>query len=214
VTAPGHVDLWWATLDGPAPHAAPEDRRDAARLAAPAARRRLLARRSILRDLLADCLDCGPDEVVLRRGAAGRPEIAWPPTDLRFSASSSGSTALLAITAGAAIGVDVERSGNGLGLAGAEHLFLTAAERRRVSEAPPQARALTALRLWTLKEALAKAMGTGLPAAPSRLSAAEHPRWRCALVPTPDRVVAAVAVDGGWASCRQHRYAKISVATT
>lgn len=220
----GQVDLWWADLDvlpGAGTH--PDDRRDATRLVDRRARRRLLARRWILREVLSGYLDCRSDEVVMRRRNSGRPELEWPRSDLRFSASSSESTALFAITRGAAIGVDVEHSRHGAELTCAEHLFLTAAERRMVSGLEPQPRQIALLRIWALKEALTKAMGTGLSTDPAELelqfkpgeppSAVVSPGgspWRAGLVPTSGGVVAALGFRGDWDSCQQHRFSRLA----
>ena len=220
--ARGQIDLWWADLDAPRDAGEhPDDRRDAARLVDRRARRRLFARRSTLRELLGHYLDCRSDQVVLSRTPSGRPELDWPRSDLHFNASSSAGTALYAITRGEPIGVDLEHSTRGPGLTSADHLFLTEAERRMVSEVEPRLRPITLLRLWTLKEALAKAMGTGLSSDPKELEfrfiqgqpspvvvSPGGSRWRGDLIPTPEGVVAALAVRGDWDSCQQHRFAE------
>jgi phosphopantetheinyl transferase (holo-ACP synthase) len=175
----GRVDLWWAEV------------RDAA------------DRRALLRDVVSRYLRCHPEEVVLRRGASGRPELDRPGSRLRFSSSSSGPIALFAVTDGAAVGVDVERTAHGALLPGTEHLFLSAAERRRVAELAPASRPVELLRLWTVKEALAKALGTGLATDPTELEL--RPPWRGGVVPTAGDVVAALVVHGGWAECLQRR---------
>jgi len=215
----GQVHLWWADLDAPRDAGAhSDDRREAARLVDRRTRRRFLARRSILRELLCRYLDCPSEQIVLSRTPSGRPELESPRSDLRFNTSSSEGTALFAITRGEAIGVDLEHSSRSSGLTSADHLFLTVAERRMVSDVEPQLRPITRLRLWTLKEAVAKAMGTGLSTDPKELEfrlmegqsstavvSSDGAEWRGALIPTPGGVVAALAVRGDWDSCQQHR---------
>jgi phosphopantetheinyl transferase len=196
VSARADVDLWWADLD-----AAPAAGRDGD----PPALRRRLARRAILREVLSRYLDCRPDEIVLSRTGAGRPELDWPRSDLRFSVASSGATALFAVTREGAIGVDVERARHSAGLNRTAHLFLTPDEGRMVAGVEPDRRDAALLRLWTLKEALAKAMGTGLSIEPAELEL--RPPWRRAVVATSGDVVAALARESAWGTCRQRRYA-------
>jgi len=195
VSARAHVDLWWADLDAAAVGCGAGD---------PPALRRRRARRAILREVLSRYLDCRPGEIVLRRTDSGRPELEWPRSDLRFSASSSGATALFAVTRGEAIGVDVERADHSAGLGGIAHLFLTPAERRMVAGVERDRREVALLRLWTLKEALGKAMGTGLAVDPTTLEV--RPPWRRAMLATSGDVVAALAREGAWGTCRQRRY--------
>jgi 4'-phosphopantetheinyl transferase len=220
VIARGQVDLWWADLAGRRPtYAEPDDRSDASRVVDTCVRRRLLARRAILRDLLSRYLDCGPGELVLARTGSGRPELAWPRSGLSFSVSSSGETALFAIANGAAIGVDIEESRRCADLTGAERLFLADAERRIVCKLEPRSRGTALLQLWTLKEALAKAIGTGLGTDPTELEFDFEPgrppsvvappgasSWRAGLISTSPGVVGALAGRAGWDTCEQHRY--------
>jgi phosphopantetheinyl transferase len=179
------VDLWWADLG-----AVPE-------------RQRRHARRALLRAVLARALGCDAADVVLRRTAAGRPELEWPRASVRFSVAASGPLGLVATTPGGAVGVDVELAERAAGLAGTAHVFLTAVERRRVAALAPAERDLAVLRQWTQREALGKAMGTGLLDL-ERLSGARGP-WRSRLVPTASHVVAALATEGD-GPVRQHRF--------
>jgi 4'-phosphopantetheinyl transferase len=177
------VDVWWADL--------------AAVPAAPAG-----ARRGLVRGVLARALGCDPAEIVLSRTAAGRPELERPRADLRFSVASSGTTALVAITTGRAVGVDVELAEHSAGLGRLGHLFLAPAEQERLAAHPQADRDLAALRLWTRKEALAKALGTGLRTDPAALA----PDGDAAILATAPTVVAAIAVPGGFGDVRQRRW--------
>ena len=178
----GRVELWWA-------HAGDAEQR-----------------RALVRVLLARRLNCRTDAVELRANASGRPELHRPRARLRFSVASSGPVTLVAITDGAAVGVDVERAANGAGLDRAQHLFLSAAEQEDVAALPPHARPRELLRRFTVKEALAKALGTGLTDELPALTVC--PPWHGGPLPTAGDVVAALVVRGGWDACVQRRVSR------
>jgi 4'-phosphopantetheinyl transferase len=62
-----------------------------------------------LREILARYLDEDPAGIELRRGAHGKPELADPSSPLRFNLSHSGDLALVAITQGREVGVDIQK---------------------------------------------------------------------------------------------------------
>lgn len=108
----------------------------------------------------------------LRRSAAGQPQLATPPSTLRFAASHSGAWLLLGFLHSAGgdrngpgsdrIGVDIETlrpRPNALALA---RRYFTAAEAQALAALPPAAQLDAFYRLWTAKEAQLKALGRGL----------------------------------------------------
>ena len=117
------------------------------------------------RHLLARYCDVDAASIRFVAGSAGKPQLAPDQpcaADLSFNLSHSGGRALLAISAGAELGVDLEsheRKTDVLSLA--QHYF-SIPEREAVAAAEESARVATFFRIWTAKEAVIKADGQGL----------------------------------------------------
>jgi 4'-phosphopantetheinyl transferase len=149
-------------------------------------RERFVARRGVLRTLLGGYLRRDPASLRFTRGIGGKPVlIGSDARALRFSVSQTNGLAALACVRGHEAGVDVERSvGAGrmpLRIGGD---ILSAVERESLSSHADASDA-TLLRLWTRKEALLKAVGTGLSGTPGAWSVvdgsdSDEGRW-CAL---------------------------------
>jgi 4'-phosphopantetheinyl transferase len=111
--------------------------------------------------VLGAALDLAPEDVPLEPGPHGKPRLARQ-TRVSFNVSHRGDTAVIALAAGGAVGVDIESArphGSPLRLAAR---FFDAGEAATIA-ALPQALASDAfLRCWTAKEAVLKALGTGL----------------------------------------------------
>jgi len=120
-----------------------------------------LARRALLRRVLARYTGIPAAHVPLVHDAAGRPTLR-DLGDVHVSTSHSGDLLAIAV-ANAPIGVDVERLRplpDWRALAG-DHF--TPREAARIAALPEAAVASATLRLWTMKEAATKALGVGLP---------------------------------------------------
>ena len=121
-------------------------------------RRRFTAARARLRSLLGTHLGRDPRSLVLVENEFGKPRLVDRP-DIHFSLSHSQDRALLAVSEGLEIGADLEgvRCVDHLGLA--RRYFhpneVAAIERDADSRA-------AFFQIWTLKEAVVKALGTGL----------------------------------------------------
>jgi 4'-phosphopantetheinyl transferase len=148
--------------------------------------------RGALRMLLGRYLDHDPRRIRFELGPYGKPRLAEPGRqgaedrraepertdrehDLRFNLSHSGELMLLAVTAGAEIGIDVERS--------------------RARYTP------RFLKQWTEREAIVKCFGTGLARA-RIVSNGGYAPWTAELDIGPG-AFAAVAIAGG--PCRLRR---------
>jgi 4'-phosphopantetheinyl transferase len=165
----GEVHVWRADLDGeiwPGAEALPAAERERAqRFLRALPRRRWVASRWALRLVLARHLGQEPAAIGLARGEHGKPRLALEPERLEFNLSHSEGIALVAVSRGRAVGVDVER-------VGAERDPLALAERAldpedaaAVRSARPERRAAVFHERWARHEARLKCLGTGLGAA-------------------------------------------------
>jgi len=117
--------------------------------------------------ILARHLGCSANELEFVRERGGRPRLRAPRSDLRFNLAHSGARMALALGYGRRFGIDVERIRPGRDyLALARHQF-HGEELELVTRQPAARHAVAFLRLWTAKEALAKALGRGLDAMPA-----------------------------------------------
>jgi 4'-phosphopantetheinyl transferase len=166
------VDLWAVDLDGSdaaALRALPEaDLRDAARLAFPRHRQRLLAGRAAVRAVLAAYRGVAAASLGLERAPGGKPGLPGGPP---FSFSRSGAAGLLAVGGGRALGVDLEALRPVPEAAGLAVRHLSPAEQGRWRAEGGGSEAF--LRAWTRLEASLKALGVGLGEAAEGLLALE-----------------------------------------
>jgi len=201
--APG-VALWWCDLDRRCADAAAlarllsdAERARAARFGTDRLRDRWIAGRATLRELLAPVLGTTPQDVPLRRGRRGRPEIAIDGA-VDFNVSHTRGAAAIAVGIGLGrdfrIGVDVEREDRDVGADRLARRVLAPGERASLDGLDADARRRRFLRIWTYKEAMSKATGDGLIApfaklevdvdAPARLVSGPSPydprRWQLA----------------------------------
>lgn len=151
----GQVDLW-LSRPGDLPltsHTGPLDRK--ARVT-----QRRLQRRFFLRLLLGAYLGCPGKDVKLITNARGKPTLAAG--DFNFSLSHSGDWLLIAVGTNADLGVDLEIPRKLNKARELARRYFTARESRWLEQQEPAAREHAFLRLWTAKEAMVKAAGTGL----------------------------------------------------
>ncbi|HTO67273.1 MAG TPA: 4'-phosphopantetheinyl transferase superfamily protein [Bradyrhizobium sp.] len=152
-------------------------------------RDRFLTGKALTRLVLASCLNSEPGNLLFGAGPYGRPYLAGKAAgDLRFNLSHSGDLVVLVVARDMEIGVDVERIDGDVDLDGIASMVFTAAERTAMAALPVSARSRYFFRLWTLKEALSKALGVGL--ATDFLSFTVRPRYdgSAALLPPPGEV--------------------------
>jgi len=125
-------------------------------------RYRYVAARAALRRLLAGYAGVDPAELGFDYGLQGKPRIEQPVAaqQISFNMSHSGDLALFAFTIGPRIGVDIEavrKMPNALGIA---RRFFTSDEAELLAAADDVSDMF--FRFWTRKEAVIKAVGTGL----------------------------------------------------
>ncbi|HYP56634.1 MAG TPA: hypothetical protein VEQ41_10110, partial [Solirubrobacterales bacterium] len=107
------VEVWRFDLDGDGAAEEPLsalERRRAAAIVRPLARRRWVAARAALRGVLGERLGREPAAVEIHTAPGGKPYLV-DADDMRFSLSHSGDVALIALRRGGEVGIDLERVG-------------------------------------------------------------------------------------------------------
>ncbi len=144
-----------------------QERQEASRFRLVEDQNRFIVARSLLRSMLALKLGQDPLTLDIVRDDQGKPFLATS-QDVSFSVSHSGDIVLVAVGDGEAIGVDVECHRADIDISALGRMVFTTAELEHVLTAPPAARIGRFFRQWVFKEALVKALGTGLLKDPRR----------------------------------------------
>lgn len=178
--APRECRVWWATIADCGPHleallSAVEEERRGAYLRADD-RRRFATAAALLRLAAAGVTSADPREVRVDRrcercGAQHAKTRLLDHPDLDASISHAGDHVAVALARGPRVGVDVERIGD----ADVGDLARTAfspAEAAALADLEPDARRAAFYRLWTTKESIVKALGTGITDGFAEVSAA------------------------------------------
>ena len=172
VLMPGEIHIWRTPLDNAARLAAAESvlSRDeamkAGRFVYAQDRDRFIAAHGALRMVLASYLAADASALEFKVGVIGKPELVQTFTDLRFNLSHSGNLALIAVTRGRDVGVDLEMVQEDMAYEQIVEHYFDPAEVWSLRTAPQPARAARFFDLWTRKEACLKAEGCGLGAVP------------------------------------------------
>ncbi len=134
----------------------------AKRLLRPTDRAFFIKTHAAVRRILGRYLEQPPQRLRFRYGAQGKPSLDMPSGRLSFNLSHSGDLALLALTSGSPIGIDIEavRSGKDL-LQIAKRLF-SAEQQAHLSSLRENQRDRLFFYYWTQFEARLKARGEGL----------------------------------------------------
>jgi 4'-phosphopantetheinyl transferase len=166
--APGEIHLWRAALDNPIRLTGAEavlSRNEilrAGQFARAMDRDRYIAAHGALRMVLGLYLSADPESLEFVTGPAGKPALVQTFTDLRFNLSHSGDLALIAVTRGREVGVDIERVQRNIEFEPIVEHYFEPGEAWDLRTAPPHERVPRFFDLWTRKEACVKAEGGGL----------------------------------------------------
>ena len=159
--------MWRAALDPPVHEVAAltallsaDEHARAARLRARERRRRFVVARGVVRTVLARYLGTDPASLRFEYGPRGKPRLAA--TSLRFNLSHSHDLAVLAVTHGRELGIDVERIRDTVAVTPLATRFFSPAECAALEALPVDERRPGFFRLWTRKEAYLKATGEGV----------------------------------------------------
>lgn len=198
---PDHeIHVWW-TLDvrALAPlggHLVAGERERASRFLQLVDRERFVARRGLLRSVLARYLGVGPGAVRLSYGPYGKPALDTATAGLEFNLAHSGDAALLAVTRGKPVGIDIEWVRHDIDAAALATRVCTPRERAVLGALPPHRRRDAFFTFWVHKEAIAKADGRGLSLSPSDIDVADAVAHGRTCVVTPS----AETIDVTWRS--------------
>lgn len=168
------VHLWGIELDGSplclercAQWLDEEEQQRAARLVREEDRRRYMFAHGGLRAVLSRYLGVGPDAVELYRSEAGKPSLrsdlgAQPA--ITFNMSHAQGRALIAVSKGQEVGVDLERIRSDVEGAKLSERYFAPSEHAAIMQVTQDKRAARFFRYWVAKEAVLKAQGIGLRA--------------------------------------------------
>jgi 4'-phosphopantetheinyl transferase len=194
VTDAKQCAVWWAHAGCADPALAAllpaAERERAGRLRRAVDRDRTIVAWALVRTLLGDLLGEDPADVAIERrcvrcgsGDHGKPRLARPSAAVHFSLAHSGPHVVVAVSRAGPVGIDVEALKAGRDYRPLVRRTLTADE--AVAFAASGARPRDFLRTWVRKEAVTKAVGTGI-ATPFDSFAVGGAEERAALLTWPD----------------------------
>lgn len=139
----------------------------------PRPRRQFTLCRAALRAILCERFDCRNDQLSFGAGRHGKPfAIAGGARiPLNFNVSHSGGHGLIALSTAGRLGVDIEERIPRRYLNELIEAVMAPEEQTELAALPESAKLHLFYRLWTLKEALIKALGTGFSTDPSGFQA-------------------------------------------
>jgi 4'-phosphopantetheinyl transferase len=214
------VHVWHVSLSASVASAllSDDERERAERFRIDRDRRRFIACRSALRQILAERLGQPAGQIMFAYGSRGKPYVAG--SKIRFNLSHSGDDALIAIATGREVGIDVERPDGRLSPDELAIQFLTAGERAFVDDAPRDRQLIAFLACWTRKEAWAKAVGTGLSEDLARFDVSDSlnvpscvlrdatigAKWTVSELALADNLIGAIVVEGTDVTASLHHF--------
>jgi 4'-phosphopantetheinyl transferase len=134
----------------------------AERYRSPRAANRFTTARGILRTLLGRYKHCSPERLVITYGPNGKPKLTdEQPDGISFNLSHSEGLAVYAVVKGCEVGVDIEEFHPITDLEATASIFLTADELTEFKAVPSAEKLERFFNLWTSREAILKAQGTG-----------------------------------------------------
>ena len=142
----------------------PTEKARAARLKVAEARAQFIITRAVLRQLLANYLGIAPRALVFTEGPHGKPALSpdWQQRRIEFNVSHAADYALLALSLGHRLGVDIESVERQVDYRALANRFFSAAEQEALNKLPAGAAGAAFYRVWSRKEACLKATGQGL----------------------------------------------------
>lgn len=125
-------------------------------------RARFTTTRFFLREILASYAGGHPAELRFNYSEYGKPSLSSHADSISFSVSHSGQRALISVTHGNPVGVDVEFIRDSVEIASLAERFFSPSETATLESIGVEKRQEAFFRIWTAKEAFLKALGAGL----------------------------------------------------
>lgn len=127
-------------------------------------RRRFIVARTATRQILSQYVNLAPKELVFSYGKQGKPELEGDAkkSGITFNVSHCCETALIAVTRGLIVGIDIEQINPEFATKEISQHFFSVSEVARLRTLPQSAQAKAFFSCWTRKEAYVKALGEGL----------------------------------------------------
>lgn len=170
-----------------------------------------------LREILARYVRQPAEEVVISATPSGKPFPggAGAPTGVRFNLAHSGDIALIAISLGMDVGIDIEKVNPALDLDSIARRCFAPGERAWLASVSPSLLVETFFTIWTRKEAYLKGRGDGLLGPLTKIDVSASPArpgqaWVVRDVPVPPNYRGAIALNGGSGPCRSFRYEDVA----
>jgi 4'-phosphopantetheinyl transferase len=190
---------------------APDERTRAARFHFERDRHCFVAGRGILRSILGRYLACPPEEISFVYGLKGKPSL--PGAVLQFNLAHSDGLAVMAVTRGGAVGIDLERVRTLQDFGSIMNSVFTEGEIEAIAALPAMDQLRAFFTCWTRKEAYLNATGDGItvplqrfsipvvPGSPTCMvhvdgASQEVTRWSFHELPLGPDYVGTVAFDG------------------
>jgi len=226
-----HVDVFRIDLRQPAEQVdalaallSIDEQHRADRLRISSKRREFIVTRANLRRLLSQCLNTDPANLHIQTEMHGRPvlDARIDGEPLRFNVTHSGDVSLIAVTLRDDVGIDIEHVTRRSQFERLTERYFSQAEVAQYRQVDPASRRQAFFHGWTRKEALLKAVGSGLtlglgsfdvelrPDQPPALLDARCPelqrsKWALTDVAVDENYQAAVAVRRPRCVLRLHR---------
>jgi len=150
-----------------------DERERAAGFVDPGIRARFIHRRAWLRIIIGAFLGTEPASLGFAQGAGGKPALVS--NEVAFNASHSDDWTAVAISAGPAVGIDIEHRRSITNAGDLARRFFQAQEADALAEVPAGLRDDAFLACWTRKEAVLKADGRGMRAGLDTLMVGSDP---------------------------------------
>ena len=210
-----HVDVWRVHLSSTTPNEttlSEDERQRSSRFHFDKDRNRFIIAHASLRDILSRYLHGEPQQISFSTNEFGKPFL--PDHEIEFNLSHSGDYALIAVTRGRSVGVDIEQIRMDVEIENLASRYFSTGEVSELMGLPPHGRVVGFFNCWTRKEAYVKARGLGLslpldgfdvslaPNEPSVLRATrpdpdEATRWSLHSIFVDRDYVGALVIEGG-----------------
>ncbi len=170
-SATNQVDIWRINLAGQSDRIqqcgcllSPDEVQRAGRFCFERDRSRFTVARGVMREILSGYVGLAATDLRFSCGLKGKPGLAGglEQFGVRFNLSHSSELALLAVTQGLAVGVDIERIKADVATDDIAERFFSATEVQTLKSLPACQRSEAFFSCWTRKEAYIKARGEGL----------------------------------------------------